>query len=117
MTVRVALNASAAPSQVDATVRLTAQAAEFAVTSARCGQTFGAAHAFYEQIPSYARAVELSGGRRAADLAVIGDEKTVEAEVRRYRDAGATEAVFSAAEIAGEADRRRTWRILGEPAG
>ncbi|MFJ9714423.1 TIGR03564 family F420-dependent LLM class oxidoreductase [Streptomyces sp. NPDC101213] len=70
--------------------------------------------AFYEQIPSYARVIELSGGRRAADLAVIGDERTVEAEVRRYRDAGATEVVFSSTEIAGEADRRRTWRLLGE---
>ncbi|MER6977931.1 LLM class F420-dependent oxidoreductase [Streptomyces carpinensis] len=70
--------------------------------------------AFYEQIPSYARVIELSGGRRAADVAVIGDEKTVAAEVRRYRDAGATEVVFSGTEIAGEADRRRTWALLGE---
>ncbi|MET9907049.1 LLM class F420-dependent oxidoreductase [Streptomyces sp. NPDC006476] len=70
--------------------------------------------AFYEDIPSYARVIELSGARRAADLAVIGDERAVEAEVRRYRDAGATEVVFSGTEIAGEADRRRTWRLLGE---
>lgn len=70
--------------------------------------------AFYEQIPSYARVIELSGARRAADLAVIGDEKAVEAEVRRYRDAGATEVVFSLTEIAGEADRRRTWALLGQ---
>ncbi|MFC8567918.1 LLM class F420-dependent oxidoreductase [Streptomyces sp. NPDC057245] len=70
--------------------------------------------AFYEQIPSYARVVELSGGTRASDVAVIGDEKTVAAEVRRYRDAGATEVVFSGTEIAGEADRRRTWALLGD---
>ncbi|MBZ6093090.1 LLM class F420-dependent oxidoreductase [Streptomyces olivaceus] len=69
--------------------------------------------AFYEQIPSYARVVELSGGRRASDVAVIGDEATVAAEVRRYRDAGATEVVFSGTQIAGEADRRRTWELLG----
>ncbi|MEV6507713.1 LLM class F420-dependent oxidoreductase [Streptomyces sp. NPDC051642] len=73
--------------------------------------------AFYEQIPSYARVIELSGGRRASDVAVIGDEKTVAAEVRRYRDAGATEVVFSGTEIAGETDRRRTWNLLGELAG
>ncbi|MFE7383347.1 LLM class F420-dependent oxidoreductase [Streptomyces zhihengii] len=73
--------------------------------------------AFYEQIPSYARVVELSGARRASDVAVIGDEKTVAAEVRRYRDAGATEVVFSGTEIAGEEDRRRTWALLGELAG
>ncbi|GAQ50961.1 F420-dependent glucose-6-phosphate dehydrogenase [Streptomyces acidiscabies] len=70
--------------------------------------------AFYEQIPSYARVIELSGGRRAADLAVIGDEKAVEAEVRRYRDAGATEVVFAGTELAGEEARRRTWTLLGE---
>ncbi|MFD8804513.1 LLM class F420-dependent oxidoreductase [Streptomyces sp. NPDC059597] len=70
--------------------------------------------AFYEQIPSYARVLELSGARRASDVAVIGDEKTVAAEVRRYRDAGATEVVFSGTEIAGDEDRRRTWDLLGE---
>src|SRR5689334_14417396 len=70
--------------------------------------------AFYEQIPSYARVIELSGGRRASDVTVIGDERTVAAEVRRYRDAGATEVVFSSTEIAGTADRRRTWRLLGQ---
>ncbi|MFJ5683825.1 LLM class F420-dependent oxidoreductase [Streptomyces sp. NPDC093099] len=70
--------------------------------------------AFYEQIPSYARVIELSGGERAADVAVIGDEATVAAEVQRYRDAGATEVVFSGTDIAGEADRRRTWALLGD---
>ncbi|MFJ9209978.1 TIGR03564 family F420-dependent LLM class oxidoreductase [Streptomyces sp. NPDC102264] len=70
--------------------------------------------AFYEQIPSYARVIELSGGKRAADVAVIGDEATVAAEVRRYRDAGATEVVFAGTDIAGEADRRRTWALLGD---
>lgn len=70
--------------------------------------------AFYEQIPSYARVIELSGGSRAADVAVIGDEETVAAEVRRYRDAGATEVVFSGTEMAGDAERRRTWALLGE---
>ncbi|MFE7782432.1 LLM class F420-dependent oxidoreductase [Streptomyces nigrescens] len=73
--------------------------------------------AFYEQFPSYARVIGLSGGKRAADVAVIGDERTVAAEVRRYRDAGATEVVFSGTEIAGDADRRRTWALLGELAG
>lgn len=73
--------------------------------------------AFYEQIPSYARVIELSGGRRAVDVAVIGDEAAITAEVRRYRDAGATEVVFSGTEIAGAADRRRTWAVLGELAG
>ncbi|MCQ8187600.1 LLM class F420-dependent oxidoreductase [Streptomyces rugosispiralis] len=73
--------------------------------------------AFYEQIPSYARVIGLSGGTRAVDVSVIGDEKTVAAEVRRYRDAGATEVVFSGTEAAGETARRRTWAFLGELAG
>lgn len=73
--------------------------------------------AFYEQIPSYARVIELSGGRRAADVAVIGDERRIADEVRRYRDAGATEVVFSGTEVAGDADRRRTWDVLGALAG
>ncbi|MGW1838804.1 LLM class F420-dependent oxidoreductase [Streptomyces sp. NPDC002067] len=73
--------------------------------------------AFYEQIPSYARVIGLSGGRRAADVAVVGDERTVAEEIRRYRDAGATEVVFSGTDSAGDADRRRTWQFLGDLAG
>ncbi|MFJ6698003.1 LLM class F420-dependent oxidoreductase [Streptomyces sp. NPDC091272] len=73
--------------------------------------------AFYEQFPSYARVIGLSGGRRAVDVAVIGDERKVTAEVQRYRDAGATEVVFSGTDLAGEADRLRTWALLGELAG
>lgn len=45
---------------------------------------------FYERFLSCRRVIELSGGTRAVDLAVIGDEETVAAEVRRYREAGAT---------------------------
>ncbi|MGW7202457.1 LLM class F420-dependent oxidoreductase [Streptomyces sp. NPDC054837] len=70
--------------------------------------------AFYERFPSYQRVIGLSGATRAADLAVIGDEETVAAEVRRYRDAGATEVVFTATDLGGEEDRRRTWKLLGD---
>ncbi|MFG2640700.1 LLM class F420-dependent oxidoreductase [Streptomyces sp. NPDC048370] len=70
--------------------------------------------ALYEKIPSYQRVIGLSGAERAADVAVIGDEETVAAEVRRYRDAGATEVVFTATDLGGEDDRRRTWKLLGE---
>ncbi len=48
---------------------------------------------------------------------MIGDEKAVADEVPRHRDAGATEVVFSGSEIAGEANRKRTWALLGELAG
>ncbi|MEU6623864.1 LLM class F420-dependent oxidoreductase [Streptomyces litmocidini] len=70
--------------------------------------------ALYERIPSYRRAIELSGADRAAGLAAIGDEEAVAAEVRRYREAGATEVVFTATDLGGEDDRRRTWKLLGE---
>ncbi|WP_372344877.1 LLM class F420-dependent oxidoreductase [Streptomyces sp. KL116D] len=70
--------------------------------------------AFYEQIPSYARVIEQSGHRRAADLAVVGDEKDLADAVRRYRDAGATDVVVSGTEIAGDDARLRTWEVLGE---
>ncbi|MFI2205420.1 TIGR03564 family F420-dependent LLM class oxidoreductase [Streptomyces sp. NPDC020192] len=69
---------------------------------------------FYERFPSYQRVIGLSGGTRAVDLAAIGDEETVAAEVRRYREAGATEVVFTATDLGGDADRRRTWQLLGE---
>ncbi|MER7949610.1 LLM class F420-dependent oxidoreductase [Streptomyces sp. NPDC096079] len=70
--------------------------------------------ALYERIPSYQRVIELSGADGAAGLAVIGDEEAVAAEVRRYREAGATEVVFSSTDLGGEDDRRRTWKLLGE---
>ncbi|MFH8658098.1 LLM class F420-dependent oxidoreductase [Streptomyces afghaniensis] len=70
--------------------------------------------AFYERFPSYQRVIGLSGGTRAVDLAAIGDEEAVAAEVARYREAGATEVVFTMTDLGGEADRRRTWKLLGE---
>jgi F420-dependent oxidoreductase-like protein len=70
--------------------------------------------AFYERFPSYQRVIGLSGGTRAVDLAAIGDEEAVAAEVARYREAGATEVVFTMTDLGSEADRRRTWKLLGE---
>jgi F420-dependent oxidoreductase-like protein len=70
--------------------------------------------AFYERFPSYQRVIGLSGGTRAVDLAAIGDEEAIAAEVARYREAGATEVVFTMTDLGSEADRRRTWKLLGE---
>jgi alkanesulfonate monooxygenase SsuD/methylene tetrahydromethanopterin reductase-like flavin-dependent oxidoreductase (luciferase family) len=47
-------------------------------------------------------------------LVVVGDEDTVAAGLRRYLDAGATEITLSHTDLAGEADRVRTWRLAGE---
>ncbi|MDI5973481.1 TIGR03564 family F420-dependent LLM class oxidoreductase [Streptomyces sp. SL13] len=70
--------------------------------------------AMYDQLPSYHRVVGLEGKDRAAELAVIGDEETVAAAIRRYRAAGATEIVATETDLGGPADQRRTWRLLGE---
>ncbi|WP_062211337.1 TIGR03564 family F420-dependent LLM class oxidoreductase [Streptomyces sp. NBRC 109706] len=73
--------------------------------------------AFYESIPSYRRALDLSGADRAGELALVGDEETVAAGIRRYRNAGATEVVLTQTAMGGEAARRRTWRLAGELSG
>ena len=70
--------------------------------------------AFYENIPSHQRVLNWEGVDRAAELVVAGDEDTVAAGLRRYLDAGATEITLSHTDLAGEADRVRTWRLAGE---
>lgn len=70
--------------------------------------------AFYEQVPSYQRVIELEGATRAGELAITGDEEKVAAQVRRYFDAGATEVVFTQTDLVGELDQLRTWRLGGE---
>ncbi|UGT60789.1 TIGR03564 family F420-dependent LLM class oxidoreductase [Nocardia asteroides] len=70
--------------------------------------------AFYDTIPSYRRTVELSGARAAAELVVLGDEETVAARIAEYFDAGATDVIFTQTDLTTQADRRRTWRLLGE---
>jgi F420-dependent oxidoreductase-like protein len=69
--------------------------------------------AFYDRVPSYQRIVGLEGASRAAELAVLGDEETVTKAVQRYRDAGATQVVFTATNLAGPDDQLRTWQLLG----
>ncbi|GAA3854716.1 TIGR03564 family F420-dependent LLM class oxidoreductase [Saccharothrix violaceirubra] len=69
--------------------------------------------ALYETVPSYQRVLGLGAVERAADLAVIGDEKTVADQVRRYFEAGATEVVAANTNLGGPGDQERTWRLLG----
>ncbi|MER7451535.1 TIGR03564 family F420-dependent LLM class oxidoreductase [Nocardia beijingensis] len=70
--------------------------------------------AFYDDIPSYARVIELSGASRAAELVVIGDEELIAARVAEYFAAGATEVVFAQTDLTTPEDQRRTWEVLGE---
>ena len=77
------------------------------------------AHAFealggYARNDSYAAVLEREGISHAADLALVGDEETVAAGIRRYLDAGATDVRVSPAAFADDQERLRTWRLVGE---
>ncbi len=67
---------------------------------------------FYGQIPSYRRILDAEGVGHAADLAIIGDEKTVLAGLQRYYDAGATDVLVSQTGMRSSAERRRTWEVI-----
>jgi alkanesulfonate monooxygenase SsuD/methylene tetrahydromethanopterin reductase-like flavin-dependent oxidoreductase (luciferase family) len=64
--------------------------------------------------PSYQAALEREGISHPADLALVGDEETVAAGLRRYLDAGATDVRVSPAAFATDEERLRTWRLVGE---
>jgi F420-dependent oxidoreductase-like protein len=67
---------------------------------------------FYAQIPSYQRILEAEGVDHPADLAIIGDEKTVIEGLKRYYDAGATDVLVSQTGIRSSEERRRTWEVI-----
>jgi F420-dependent oxidoreductase-like protein len=68
--------------------------------------------AFYGQIPSYRKILAAEGVDHPADLAIIGDEKTVLAGLRRYYDAGATDVLVSQTGIRSAEERLRTWEVI-----
>lgn len=70
--------------------------------------------AFYEGIPSYRSILDRADLERAGDAMVLGDEETVAAEIRRYREAGATEVIVAQTGLGTEEERLRTWKLLGE---
>lgn len=70
----------------------------------------------YNAIPAYQRIRGEGGNHELTDIAVIGDEKTVQARLRAYADAGATDL---AAAVLGldpdrEASMQRTMDLLAE---
>jgi F420-dependent oxidoreductase-like protein len=67
---------------------------------------------FYGQIPSYRRILDAEGVGHAADLAIIGDEKTVLDGLQRYYDAGATDVLVSQTGIRSSEERQRTWEVV-----
>lgn len=79
---------------------------------AKAGEIF----AMYGHIPSYMNMLELEGVSGPAEIAITGDEKTLEAGIRRFREAGATD--FQAATFPFGDDARasvqRTRAFLSE---
>ncbi|UED82963.1 TIGR03564 family F420-dependent LLM class oxidoreductase [Streptomyces profundus] len=69
--------------------------------------------AAYANIPSYQRVVAAEGVAHPVELALVGDENTVAAGVRRYLDAGATEVVFTQTGLRSDRERLRTWQLAG----
>ncbi|SIS20490.1 TIGR03564 family F420-dependent LLM class oxidoreductase [Williamsia sterculiae] len=77
------------------------------------------ATAFYDQIPSYRRVIELGDGRRAADVGLVGSAAEVQDGLRRYLDAGATELVVTQTGLLGPDVEAATWAaaaIVGDGA-
>ena len=77
------------------------------------------AHAFqalggYARNPSYQAVLDREGIKHPAELALIGDEETVAAGIRRYLDAGATDVRVSPAAFATDDERLRTWQLVGQ---
>ncbi len=70
--------------------------------------------AFYESIPSYRKVLDAEGVQHTGELAIIGDEQHVTAQLQRYFDAGATEVFASHTELGGPQDEARTLALLGE---
>lgn len=78
---------------------------------ARAAEAFG----FYNNLPSYRAMLDKEGAGGPADVAVVGDEETVAAQLRHLGEIGATSLslpVFGSSE-----ERERTMLLLSELAG
>jgi F420-dependent oxidoreductase-like protein len=73
---------------------------------ARAAKSF----AIYGQLPSYRAMLDREGAAGPADVALIGDEDAVAAELARVQDAGATS--FAAALFGSSEERARTTALL-----
>jgi F420-dependent oxidoreductase-like protein len=66
--------------------------------------------AIYGQLPSYRAMLDREGAAGPGDVAIVGDEDTVAAQIAELADAGVTD--FSAVQIAHGPDRERTRTLL-----
>jgi hypothetical protein len=62
------------------------------------------------QLPSYRAMLDREGAARPGDVALVGDEDTVAAQIKELADAGVTD--FTAAEYGREQDREQTRGLL-----
>ncbi|BCO46846.1 LLM class F420-dependent oxidoreductase [Mycobacterium intracellulare] len=67
----------------------------------------------YETIPSYRNVIARESIASIADLAAIGSEEAVLRQLRRYRDAGASDVVISPVDRSASADREALWGLAG----
>jgi len=72
----------------------------------------GSAFGFYDNLPSYRAMLDLEGAAGPADVAIVGDEELVAAELRRLGDIGATD--LSLPVFGSREDRARTVALLSE---
>ncbi|CAM4425776.1 TIGR03564 family F420-dependent LLM class oxidoreductase [Nocardia ninae] len=68
----------------------------------------------YATIPAYRAALDREGVHHPADLVAIGDEQLLADQVAAYREAGATELIYTQTAIGSPEDEQRTWKLLGE---
>jgi F420-dependent oxidoreductase-like protein len=66
--------------------------------------------AIYGQLPSYRAMLDREGAAGPGDVAIVGDEDAVAAQILALADAGVTD--FAAAEVARGQDRERTRSLL-----
>jgi hypothetical protein len=80
------------------------------VVSARVGEML----ARYARLPSYRAMLEREGADGAAHLALVGDEKVLDAGLARLRDLGVSD--FEACVVTEEGDEARTLQYLASRA-
>jgi alkanesulfonate monooxygenase SsuD/methylene tetrahydromethanopterin reductase-like flavin-dependent oxidoreductase (luciferase family) len=66
--------------------------------------------AIYGQLPSYRAMLDREGAAGPGDVAIVGDEDAVAAQIQALADAGVTD--FGAAEVGRGEDRERTRSLL-----
>lgn len=67
----------------------------------------------YGRLPNYQRVLEREGARTPADLAVVGDESSVERQIHALSEAGATDLIAWAFPVGEDGAAERTWTLLG----